>query len=496
MPLTDIFGRMPLERIWVNRPERQRREVDLEKGGFLASVALRGVLNAVILEEVPDARGYHILYAGERRYAASLHLGLPDIPFRFAREPSAVEIQIIELEENIKRTDLTWQETCQAVVRVHGLFRSENSSHTLEDTGAALGWRDGSHVAQYLFIHNSWHDEVVRTCTTTNEAYNLLQRRAKRAQANKLEEWIGRGGGEDGGENNDGNEVGSHIGSDVDRVDSGVVLPHIDDNGVTQNSNDPPRRLEVRGGMSSSSALPVVHADFLTWAPSYVGGKFNLIHCDFPYGINLGFAKAGQHGSNTFIREEGELYQDDEEVYTKLLECFVAHFDNFGSESCHLMFWYSNRPEIEVRTRRELEKIGGMRLSPFPLIWLKSDNAGIMTPGRPRHIYEACLFGTRGERPIVRGVSDAYSSPSDNSLHVSAKPEPMLRYFMGMLVDEHSRVLDPTCGSGSALRAAEALRAERVLGLETNPEMVRVANKALLEARVLRKLAGAPAKRA
>jgi hypothetical protein len=477
VPLTDIFGRMPLERIWVNRPERQRREVDLEKGGFLASVALRGVLNAVILEEVPDARGYHILYAGERRYAASLHLGLPDIPFRFAREPSAVEIQIIELEENIKRTDLTWQETCQAVVRVHGLFRSENSSHTLEDTGAALGWLDGSHVAQYLFIHDSWHDEAVRACTTKNEAYNLLQRRAKRAQANKLEEWIGRGGGEDEGEGEGGGSGGSPF----------VVSSPTD--GTPGNSSSPPRG-EVA---SAPSALPVVHADFLTWAPSYVGGKFNLIHCDFPYGIGLGEAKH-RHGANALVREIGDLYDDGVEVYNTLLECLVRNFDNFASESCHLMFWYSNRVEVEELTRAALGRIPGLNIFTFPLVWVKSDNAGFITPTRPRHIYETCLVGVRGERPHVRHVSDAYSSPSDNSLHVSAKPEPMLRYFMGMLVDEHSRVLDPTCGSGSALRAAEALRAEKVLGLETNPEMVRVANKALLEARVLRKLAGAEAK--
>ena len=90
----------------------------------------------------------------------------------------------------------------------------------------------------------------------------------------------------------------------------------------------------------------------------------------------------------------------------------------------------------------------------------------------------------------MKYVSDTYSSPSDNALHMSAKPEPMLRYFMGMFCDEHSRVLDPTCGSGSALRAAESLKAERVLGLETNPEMVKVANTALLQARAKRAAEG------
>jgi len=483
MPLTDIFGRMPLEKIWVNRAERQRREVDLEAGGFLASIAQRGVINAVILEQVPDSRGYHVLYAGERRYAASLFLGLPDIPFRFAHNPSDTEMQIIELEENLKRKDLTWQETCQAVVRIHALFKEENPSHTFEATGAALGWHDASHVAKYHFINESWYDEAVRGCGTANEAYNLLQRRFARAKANKLEEWLGGGAG--GGEEEKENDI-RPSNSVNDNYRNGIIGDDSNNN-HGQTGRNFAGLAGTQGAPSTTSALPVTQGDFLTWAPSYSGPKFNLIHCDFPFGIKFG-ESTHKSGSNALHREEGELYQDGSEVYEALLECLVTHFDHFASESCHLMFWYSSRHEIEVATRKALARISGLSFFRFPLLWHKSDNAGFITPGHPRHIYETCLLGVRGDRPIVRYVSDAYSAPSDNSLHMSAKPEPMLRYFMGMLVDEHSRVFDPTCGAGSALRAAEALRAERVFGLEKSPEMVNVANAEALRVRALRKM--------
>ena len=33
-------------------------------------------------------------------------------------------------------------------------------------------------------------------------------------------------------------------------------------------------------------ASPIQTADFLDWAASYEGLPFNLLHCDFPYGIN------------------------------------------------------------------------------------------------------------------------------------------------------------------------------------------------------------------
>jgi len=50
-----------------------------------------------------------------------------------------------------------------------------------------------------------------------------------------------------------------------------------------------------------------------------------------------------------------------------------------------------------------------------------------------------------------------------------------------MLVDGHTSMLDPTAGSGSALRAAKRLGAARIVGLEIDPQFALEANKALTE---------------
>jgi tRNA G10 N-methylase Trm11 len=63
----------------------------------------------------------------------------------------------------------------------------------------------------------------------------------------------------------------------------------------------------------------------------------------------------------------------------------------------------------------------------------------------------------------------------------------MLRHFFQMFVDENTRLLDPTCGGGSALRAAESLGASQVLGLEINKEYADNARVALKNFRNLRK---------
>jgi hypothetical protein len=49
---------------------------------------------------------------------------------------------------------------------------------------------------------------------------------------------------------------------------------------------------DMTGGIYSTGRVedipdsPIQIADFNTWAPAYTGPKFNVIHCDFPYGIN------------------------------------------------------------------------------------------------------------------------------------------------------------------------------------------------------------------
>jgi DNA modification methylase len=153
------------------------------------------------------------------------------------------------------------------------------------------------------------------------------------------------------------------------------------------------------------------------------------------------------------------------------------------------MFWLSADTDIvEATKRRFAQQAPSLKFHKFPLIWVKSDNAGIAGDAlrSPRHTYETALLASRGERQIVQIKADAYSAPTDKRLHPSTKPEPMLRHFFTMLVDDHTSMLDPTCGSGASLRAAESLGASRTLGLEIDPAFAEPARRELKNARALR----------
>jgi hypothetical protein len=228
---------------------------------------------------------------------------------------------------------------------------------------------------------------------------------------------------------------------------------------------------------------PILQASFLEWAPQYQGPKFNLVHCDFPYGIEVFSGPQGRGAEPTG-------YKDSPELFLALLECLCNQTDRLCSLSAHLMFWCRlDGGQLEALTRQTFRNLApSWSFQKFPLVWVKSDNAGIASDPRhnPRHVYETCLLASRGNRQIVRIVGDAYSCPTDKTLHPSTKPEPMLRHFMTMLVDENTSMLDPTAGSGAALRAADSLDAKLVQGLEVEAEFVTGANVAFRTARLLR----------
>jgi len=80
-------------------------------------------------------------------------------------------------------------------------------------------------------------------------------------------------------------------------------------------------------------------------------------------------------------------------------------------------------------------------------------------------------------------VKNAIPAETDRAIHMSAKPVPVLQHFFKMFVDGTTRMLDPTAGSGTALRAAESLGAKYVLGLEADKGFCEQANLAVRDAR-------------
>jgi hypothetical protein len=180
-------------------------------------------------------------------------LGWTSIDCNYTDELDPLVLHLIELEENIKRKDLTWQERHDAIIEYHRLRKEQEPSWTEEKTADAIGIQKSA-VNKHVTVDRITSDPRIRKADSFSTAYNTATRILERRAADELNV-----------------------------------------HGIT-------------GKPRTSDSI--IHADFLEWAPSYAGPKFNLIHCDFPYGI--GSHESGQNPSG---------YSDTPDLYWNLIRC-------------------------------------------------------------------------------------------------------------------------------------------------------------------------------
>lgn len=442
---------LPLEAIVIQRERRARRELKLDEG-LVESVRQHGVIEPLVVRRAPD--GGIVLMAGERRLEAARAVGLAAVPVVYFETLDPIVARVVELEENVKRRDMEWRDLTQCYAEIHALYLARDPDWTISETAHHLAINQGL-LSEHLRVHAYMNEENPRVLAseTLREAYNVVNRRLEREAGDALEELL---------------DAGSSVIPAEPGSAAAVPLP-----------SGPGPEPGVAPAPVVRMILPVERAvqqaDFLQWAPAYAGKKFNFIHCDFPYGV--GFA-SGPQGAGS---EPGVIYDDSADTYWQLVGCLCANLNRLMAISGHLVFWLDSRVETLHRTLGEFAKHApSLQFYSRPLIWQKSDQAGVASDPRrfPRHTYETALFATRGRRPILKVVNDAYSAPTDKRLHISTKPEPMLRHFFQMIVDENTWMLDPTAGSAAALRATESLGG-RGLCLELEQGSVEIARRAL-----------------
>ena len=454
MPLSTEFHSIEVQRIRVPRDERQRRNLT-EIPELAASINQIGLINPLVVTR--DL----VLVAGERRFEAVKSLGWKTVPVQFLDELSPLDRRAVELEENIKRSPLSWQDHNKAIYDYHDLcLRRADETNTrwiVDDTARELSISRTT-VERHLWVRREINagQKDVEEATRFSAALAICQRRFERIAEDEL-------------------SVG-HISINFGQQELEAQLSNDTEDGDDEQSID----LQDDGSHTKPTQLTatvkpcpwqVVQCDFLETAPSYSGPKFNLIHMDPPYGVNRHTSSYSDAGASAWSGG----YEDSPELYLKMLNTFIQNQERLCETSCHLMLWFSMNfytTTVEKLTRANWFVV------PHPLIWNKV-NTGIASDPRrrPRHVYETALLASRGDRPIIRPQVDLITfSPPKRRNHYSEKPQPMLEeQFFKMLVDGSTRLLDPTCGAGSALRAALTLGAKSATGWELDEEVAKTA---------------------
>lgn len=450
----------------VDREVRQRTNVkDLEQ--LKTSIERDGQIHPITIKADKS------LVAGERRLEACRQLGIK-VRAQIFESLSPSDAYRIELQENIARRALPWQDECRAVMIYHQMrVQITNNEWTLQGTATDLGV-SRTNIHRYLTVARYLEDSEVMSCQTIDGALNLIKGRADRATAAAAARGL------------DVAVAAVKIPKNLSQEEKGKKLLSMFS---TEPEADPAEAAyaNIEAGEIAAAALkksearlsaavkqPIENVSFIDWIETYEGSAFDVLHVDFPYGKDY----AGSNTRKTGKAHVAPTYADSPDIMWELVETLITWQDKIALPVAHMLFWFDM--EFYDGLKTTFCNAGWRLIQPHPLVWHKPyQGVAADTKRRPRHTYETALLFSRGDRKLVKLDQDVFVGRKEENLHINQKSEEMLTQFLGMLVDENTAVFDPTCGSGSALAVARRLGAPRVLGLEIDPENADVARHVL-----------------
>ncbi len=420
---------------------RQRRTLNEEALAQLAeSIERNGLLHPIVVRASDN--GSLTLVAGERRLRAAqilecqgktftyggdeVPLGM--IPANDVGELSEAEAWEAELEENVQRVDLSWQERTEAIANLHRLMEAR-AGHSLQpsDTGQAILGEDSNATAAAQKVRRALvlqqqiaTDPVIAKAKSEHDAWKLV----KRKEEAKLRESLAAAVGKE----------------------------------------------------ATSDLLTAINADCREWLKTASPGQFDAIVIDPPFGINA--HKFGDSGGMLTGVVHG--YDDSPETAFQLMQEIAPELWRVAKEQAHLYVWCDIDHFCNLR---DLFTQVGWWVHRTPLVSVRKVSGRVPWPEHgPRRCYELILYANKGKRPVTAIYRDVLESklerPSEG--HGAAKPVEAYIDLLRRSCYPGNAVLDCFAGTGTILLAAHALQL-RAVAVEVNPSYYGICLKQLEE---------------
>jgi len=385
------------------------------------SIKEKGLIQPLAVQVLHD--GTYSLLAGGRRLEACKAAGFDQVPVRIYDEDlSDLQRRSIELEENIQRKDLGFQEEVNLQREIHNLqvaihgpkIAGERTDlpggepvegHSLRDTASLLGRSPGA-VSMDIKLANTMEqfpDLEWDKCKNKSEAMKLM---------NKTEEIIIR-----------------------------AVLSK--------------RAVEAGKKKKTKFADLYLVGDFFELVTRVPDRTMDLVEVDPPYGIDLTNVK------NNISENISSWYNEvSAQEYPEFLKHVVAECWRIMNDHSWLIFWFGPEPWFEVVYQLLTKQ--GFQTRRMPGLWIKQGVGG--QTRQPDvylgSLYEMFFYAYKGDATIninKRGRSNLFTHtvvPSQRKIHPTERPIPLMEDILSTFAYEGARVYVPFAGSGNTLRAA------------------------------------------
>jgi len=357
------------------------------------SIQRYGLLHPIVLGEG------NILVAGERRLKAHEILGKIDIEATLLKDVDELTRREIEIEENIRRKNFTWQEEVVSKLELDKIKRKMYGS-TIPGHGGGWGQRD---TAESLGTSVASVSQDLTLAKAIKEFPELHKEKTKSSAFKRFQ-----------------------------RIRERLAREELSD------------RVDVKVDSSS-----IVRGDCLNIMKTMKSGMIDLIVTDPPYGVDIGGVTEAKPGSSW-----DKVYGDD--AYKIMDMCNRAFKECFRliKDDRHMYVFFGMRFYKEIY-KSLIE--AGFVVSEIPIIWSKGSPS---TPGKGRnwgYSYEPCFYCQKGKRVLNTYLSDVLEIkrvPANQKIHPTEKPTALLRKLIEISSHPGEVVFDPFSGSGAVVAAA------------------------------------------
>lgn len=403
-------------------PDRQRKDKAPAHIRDLAnSILSKGLMHPLVLRN--DGK---TLIAGECRSEAIRliysegktfsHDGTPvpagSIPFVSLGDLTLADLAEAELEENLLRADLSWQERSAARVLISQLRAVSHPDQTRMD------------VAR----------EIAKVTGKTEEAENIELIRSETVQAHINKPGIG------------------------ERIKAAKSLKEA--YRVVQDNIQAGFRAQLVQLNLIKTEHEIMLGDCCELLPKLPAGSVDIILTDPPYGIDADqMKKTAKH-----------FYDDSPENALKVCKTIIREGFRVLKPKGLIFMFCDMKLWLELKTYAEQQAFTAWQ---NPVIWQKGED-GHAPWGRAGFVrtYESFAFFTKGAKELKGGGADikSFTRPTrGDRAHAAEKPVALLDHLLSIAGDRGDVVLDPCCGSGPILEAAE-VQGMKVIAMERDPE--------------------------
>ena len=450
---------IPIHEIIVK--DRQRQDLG-DINSLSNSLRIYGLIQPIVINQ--EKR----LVAGGRRLAAASQLGWSHIDVVFRETLTADELHELELEENVRRKDLTWQERCINIASIHALKRRrsalEGAKWGQRETAEVLGLDSHCSVGYALTIARELqgsNDSPLWKCDSMMDAWRLVMRRDEEAALAELVK-IRKEGINDLTHSEDLVELKEWSAlSEEEARQTYLSNPHNDPNEFESYYIEKRARMKEReetiylsGILKLGDSIAFMHSNTI---------KFDHIVTDIPYGIDM--ENLSDFVDIDTVEKEHDIESNKALIHNFFPAAFACTKDHaFVVTWCDQMFW---------QFMYDCAINAGFRVQRWPITWSKTHACQNQSAGfnftKTTEIAIVCRKpGATLMTPATRcDFSAGTDSLCDQINHPFAKPYECWRFVVDKISFEGQTILDPFMGRGSGI--ISMLRMNRkVVGVELN----------------------------